>query len=72
MPEKRGALAPEAPGAAVAGRLVALAGALRARGVRVGAGELATAARALRAVDPSRRAEARLALRAVCARGGRT
>ncbi len=64
---------PDAPAAdagdAVAGRLVALAGALRARGVRVGAGELATGARALRAVDPSRRAEARLALRAVlCSR----
>lgn len=58
-----------AAGEAVAGRLVALAGALRARGMRVGAGELATAARALRAVDPSRRAEARLALRAVlCSR----
>lgn len=52
-------------GTVVAGRLVALGGALRARGVPVGAGELATAARALDAVDPSDRAQARLALRAV-------
>ncbi len=58
-----------APGQGVAGRLVALAGALRARGVRVGAGELATGARALAAVDPAQRAEARLALRTVlCSR----
>ncbi len=53
----------------VAERLVALAGALRVRGVRVGSGELATAARALAAVDPGRRRDARLALRTVlCAR----
>ncbi|MCW3012221.1 MAG: hypothetical protein JWO90_2625, partial [Solirubrobacterales bacterium] len=42
----------EGAGRVVAERLVALAHALRARGVKVGAGELATAARALAAVDP--------------------
>lgn len=53
----------------MATRLVALAGALRVRGVRVGAGELATGARALAAVDPGRRRDARAALRAVlCSR----
>ena len=61
-------MAPEAA-TLVATRLVALAGALRARGVRVGAGELATAARALDAVDAGSRTEAFLALRTVlCAR----
>ncbi len=49
----------------VAARLVQLGGALRERGVRVGSGELATAARALAAVDASSRAESRLALRTV-------
>jgi uncharacterized protein len=59
----------DAGGRVVAERLVDLAGALRARGARVGAGEVATGARALAAVDPGRRADARLALRAVlCAR----
>ncbi len=60
----------EATGAAaVRERLVALAGELRARGVRVGTGEVEMAARALAAVDASRRAQARLALRAVlCSR----
>jgi len=58
-----------AAGRTVSTRLVELAGALRRRGVRVGAGELATGARALRAVDPSQRAQARLALRTVlCSR----
>ncbi len=53
----------------VAERLVALAAALRARGVRVGAGELATGARALAAVDPGRRRDAHAALRTVlCSR----
>lgn len=53
----------------VADRLAALAGALRARGVRVGAGELTTAARALGAIDPTRRRDARAALAAVlCSR----
>jgi len=53
----------------VAARLVALAGALRARGVRVGPGELATAACALQAVDACSRTEAYLALRTVlCSR----
>jgi uncharacterized protein with von Willebrand factor type A (vWA) domain len=56
-------------GALVASRLVALAAALRARGVRVGAGELATAARALEVDDAGSRTEAYLALRTVlCAR----
>ena len=56
-------------GGLVAERLVALAGALRVRGVRAGSGELATAARALAAVDPGCRGDARGALRTVlCAR----
>ncbi len=56
-------------GAAVAERLVALAHALRDRGVRVGAGEVASSARALAAVDPGRRRDAHLALRTVlCSR----
>ena len=56
-------------GVGVAERLVALAAALRARGVRVGAGELATGARALAAVDPGRRRDAHAALRTVlCSR----
>jgi uncharacterized protein with von Willebrand factor type A (vWA) domain len=53
------------PADVVARRLVQLAGALRARGLRVGAGELATAARALAAVDSTSREQARLALRTV-------
>jgi uncharacterized protein with von Willebrand factor type A (vWA) domain len=58
-----------AAASAVRGRLAALAAELRARGVRVGTGEVELAARALAAVDASRRAEARLALRAVlCSR----
>lgn len=52
-------------GEVVAGRLLALANALRARGVQVGAGEVATAARALAAVDATSRAPSRRALRAV-------
>jgi uncharacterized protein with von Willebrand factor type A (vWA) domain len=49
-------------------RLMELAGGLRALGVRVGTGELVAAQRALAAVDPSSRAQARLALRAtLCA-----
>lgn len=53
----------------VAERLAALARALRARGVQVGAGELATGARALAAVDPGRRRDAHLALRtALCSK----
>jgi len=56
-------------GGVVAARLVALAHALRERGVRVGAGELATGARALAAIDPGRRRDAHLALRTVlCSR----
>ena len=56
-------------GEVVAERLVQLAHALRARGVRVGAGELAAGARALAAVDPGRRRDAHLALRTVlCSR----
>jgi uncharacterized protein with von Willebrand factor type A (vWA) domain len=58
-----------ASAAAVRARLAALAAELRARGVRVGSGEVATAARALAAVDAGSRDEARLALRAVlCSR----
>jgi uncharacterized protein with von Willebrand factor type A (vWA) domain len=58
-----------ASAAAVRARLAALAAELRARGVRVGSGEVATAARALAAVDAGAREEARLALRAVlCSR----
>jgi uncharacterized protein with von Willebrand factor type A (vWA) domain len=58
-----------APAAAVRTRLAALAAELRARGVRVGSGEVATAARALAAVDAGSRDEARLALRTVlCSR----
>ena len=49
-------------------RLSELVGDLRARGVRVGTGELITAHRALASVDSSSRSEARLALRAtLCA-----
>ncbi len=71
LPAPHGGAAGGAPtgGAVVAERLVTLAHALRARGVRVGVGELATGARALAAVDPGRRRDARLALRTVlCAR----
>ena len=54
---------------AVAGALGRLAGALRERGVRLGVGELLGAHRALAAVDPASRRDARLALRAVlCSR----
>ncbi|PTL60373.1 vWA domain-containing protein [Paraconexibacter algicola] len=53
------------------GRVVALAGALRARGVRVGSGEVVTAVRALGVVDAGSRDDVRLALRAVlCGRPG--
>ena len=56
-------------GGAVARRLVELAGALRARGMRVGAGELIVAGEALAAIDPGRRRDAHAALRAVlCSR----
>jgi uncharacterized protein with von Willebrand factor type A (vWA) domain len=48
----------------VSERLSALAGELRARGVRVGVGELLAAHRALGAVDPSSRVDAYHALRA--------
>lgn len=59
----------EKPTRPVIAHLATLAGALRARGVRVGTGEIATAARALAAVDSGDRTEARLALRAVlCSR----
>jgi uncharacterized protein len=54
---------------AVLERLATLAALMRAGGVRVGTGELETAARALRAVDASQRADVFLALRAVlCSR----
>jgi uncharacterized protein len=51
-------------GAAVTGRLQDLAASLRARGVRVGVGELLAAHRALAAVDASSREQAFHALRA--------
>jgi len=58
-----------ASAAAVRARLTALAAELRARGVRVGSGEVASAARALAAVQAGSREDARLALRAVlCSR----
>jgi uncharacterized protein with von Willebrand factor type A (vWA) domain len=50
---------------AVLERLTMLAALMRAGGVRVGTGEIETAARALRAIDASRRGDAYLALRAV-------
>ena len=50
-------------------RLAELAGGLRERGVRVGTGELIAAQRALAAVDPASRPEARLALRAALCAG---
>jgi uncharacterized protein with von Willebrand factor type A (vWA) domain len=50
-------------------RLTELAADLRARGVRVGTGELIAAQRALAAVDPSSRSQARLALRATLCAG---
>jgi uncharacterized protein len=54
--------------AAITARLGALAGQMRARGARVGVGELLAAHRALAAVDPASPADARLALRAtLCA-----
>jgi uncharacterized protein len=50
-------------------QLQALVGALRARGVRAGVGELLSAHRAMAAVDPADREDVRLALRAVfCSR----
>ncbi len=58
-----------AGGGPVTGPLQTLAGGLRARGVKVGVGELLGAHRALEHVDAADPAEARLALRAVlCAR----
>ncbi|HWV85256.1 MAG TPA: VWA domain-containing protein [Capillimicrobium sp.] len=55
--------------AGVLERVAALGAALRERGVRVGTGELAVAARALARVDAGDREEARLALRpALCSR----
>jgi len=58
--------APDAlQGETIASRLVALAAALRARGVRAGSGEIVTAARALDVVDATSREDVRLALRAV-------
>jgi len=54
---------------AVSGPLAALAGALRARGVRVGIGELLAAHRALAAVEPASREQAYFALRATLCSG---
>ena len=56
-------------GHAVSLRLAALAGELRADGVRVGTGELIAAQRALAVVDPASAAQARLALRAALCAG---
>jgi uncharacterized protein len=50
-------------------QIVALAAALRARDVRVGAGELITATHALAAVDAASREDSRLALRAAMCAG---
>jgi uncharacterized protein with von Willebrand factor type A (vWA) domain len=61
--------AESAGGDAITRRLSELAAGLRARGVRVGTGELIAAERALAAVDPSSRAQARLALRATLCAG---
>ena len=67
---------PEQPGCwkvseTILGRLASLAGELRARGVRVGTGELQGALRALEAVDVGSRRQVRLALRSVlCSRHG--
>ncbi|HLM50647.1 MAG TPA: hypothetical protein VK279_08880, partial [Solirubrobacteraceae bacterium] len=56
-------------GAVVVARLSALSQELRARGIRVGVGEMLTAHRALAAVDAASRERSRLALRAVlCSR----
>ena len=54
----------EEPGA-VTGQLGSLAGLMRSQGSRVGVGELLSAHRALAAVDPASRRDAKLALRAV-------
>jgi len=53
------------PGAGVSARIADLTSAMRAAGARVGVGELLAAHRALAAVDPSSRADAYHALRAV-------
>lgn len=58
-------MAEDPGGVVVAARLMELVAALRSRGVRVGAGELVAAARALAAVDSSSRGQARHALRTV-------
>ena len=58
-----------AAGESVTLRLSGLVAELRARGVRVGTGELVVAHRALASVDPSSRGEARLALRATLCAG---
>jgi uncharacterized protein len=56
-------------GPRLTGRLTLLAASMRAAGVRVGVGELLSAHRALRAVDPSDRQSAYFALRAtLCSR----
>lgn len=67
MPET-GDLGPRV-GARVVARLAELAAGLRARGVRVGAGELLAAHRALAAVDPASRQQSYLALRAALCAG---
>ena len=62
-------LAADGLGVAVSARLGMLAAAMRARGARVGVGELLAAHRALAAVDPSSRGDAYFALRAtLCSR----
>ena len=57
--------------ASVSDRLVALAGELRRHGNRVGTGELVAAERALAAIDPGSRSQARHALRATLCAGKR-
>jgi uncharacterized protein with von Willebrand factor type A (vWA) domain len=56
-------------GEELTGRLAALGASLRARGSRVGVGELLTATRALESVDAADRGDVRLALRAVLCSG---
>lgn len=63
MPAVAGALSP-ATAESLTGRLCELLADLRSRGLRAGTGELMLAHRALAAVDPASRTQARLALRA--------
>ena len=68
-PGRAGPIPAPPPGAAVVGPLGDLVANLRAHGVHVGVGELLGAHRALAAVDPGAREDARLALRATLCAG---